>query len=906
MALYTLRNVSFQYPDADRNALDDISLTVESGEFITVCGLSGCGKTTLLRLLKPCISPHGKTNGTIMYNDQPLASVPLVVQVSDIGYVTQSPDNRSITDKVWHELAFGLESLGLSNAVIRRRTAETAAFFGIEDLFDQDVAALSGGQKQLVSLASVVVMQPSVILLDEPCAQLDPVASEELLNMLRKINTELGITVIMSEHQLDEVFSISDRVLVMENGSVIADTRPSEAANMLYSTKSPVFESLPLPSRVFAYAGGQGASPVSVAQGREWLREYISGRLLRPLSTRQQLHCAGKPCMELKNIWFRYDKKLPDVLCGVDLPVYSGQILAVLGGNGAGKSTLLSVMSGGVKPYRGSIRLNGKTAAVNRPYEQGIAMLPQNPQALFVKSTVESDLYEIFLGMKLDAAEQKERVEEVVDLCGLKDLCFRHPFDLSGGEQQRAALAKVLLTKPKFLLLDEPTKGLDAAFRKRLAAILARLKSEGLTIILVSHDLTFCAENADRCVMLFRGAVISDSEPHSFFTQNSIYTTAVNRMTRGIINGTATEAELLQTLDIRPQIILPDHAEKSGQKKETPHDDDTAFPPDGDSQQSVSPNNNIFSAKTPNGHPKKIIRAAALLLLSAVFLLSVMITTRTLTADWLPESPMTAYLTMFLSSISIILLWGGKQQEIPIVRSQKSRIRSAVSVVLILIIVPITIFAGVVLFDDTKYLFISLLIMLESVIPFFMMFERRGIQARELVLIAALCAMCTAGRAVLYMLPELKPVTALVTVSAVALGSETGFLIGSVSMLASNIFFGQGVWTPWQMFAMGLVGFLGGTLFHIGMIPRTKATISAFGFCAALFYGGIMNPASLILSRSPITAEGLLSCYALGLPLDMVHAVSTAVFLYIGAEPILSKLERIKRKYGIGVADPCD
>ena len=202
-----------------------------------------------------------------MYNDQPLASVPLVVQVSDIGYVTQSPDNRSITDKVWHELAFGLESLGLSNAVIRRRTAETAAFFGIEDLFDQDVAALSGGQKQLVSLASVVVMQPSVILLDEPCAQLDPVASEELLNMLRKINTELGITVIMSEHQLDEVFSISDRVLVMENGSVIADTRPSEAANMLYSTKSPVFESLPLPSRVFAYAGGQGASPVSVAQG---------------------------------------------------------------------------------------------------------------------------------------------------------------------------------------------------------------------------------------------------------------------------------------------------------------------------------------------------------------------------------------------------------------------------------------------------------------------------------------------------------------------------------------------------------------------------------------------------------------------------------------------------------------
>ncbi len=846
MEIYRVENVTFRYPTAQKNALEEISFSVENGEFITICGLSGSGKSTLLRQLKTVLQPYGERHGTIFFSGKNLMETDFRTQSEKIGFVMQSPDNQSVTDKVWHELAFGLESLGMQNEVIRRRTAETAEFFGISKWFDKNVDELSGGQKQILNLASVMVMQPDVLILDEPTAQLDPIAAENFISMLVKINRELGTTVILSEHSLNEVYGISDRILVMSEGKIISDTSPERTAKILYDRKNTVFESLPSVVKAYQYADGSENSPLSIGEGRKWLAKFTENRDLKAIAVKTYRKPDSKPCVELKNIWFRYGRNEPDILKGVSLKVYAGEILAIIGGNGAGKSTMLSVMSGILSANRGKVFRNGK-----------VSVLPQNPQALFIKSTVEEDLREI-----------DGEIENVVNLCGLEDLLRQHPYDLSGGEQQKAALAKVLLTKPEILLLDEPTKGLDSAYKKQLAEILRELAENGTAIVLVSHDIEFCAEHSDRCAMLFNGEIVSEGSPKEFFGANGIYTTPVSRMSRGIVNHAVTLQDILYALGVT--------------FSEMPK------PPKNAKQIAVK------EKEVPRKSLLKKIWGMVSLITAVFFML--------VTADIVSIEcdKIIAYGVMFVSAILFMICSGEKSAKIHIIQKDRNVKKLLVSMIIVLIAVPVTIFCGVHFWDNTKYLFISLLIMLESVVPFYIMFERRAVQARELVLMATICALCVSGRAVLYMIPEFKPVTALVIISGAALGSEAGFLIGSVTMLVSNIFFGQGAWTPFQMFTMGLIGFLSGLVYQRGILPQNRISLAVFGFTAALvIYGGIMNPATILLSGTSLNTGTVISAYLFGLPVDTVHAVATALFLYIGAEPIIAKLERIKLKYGL-------
>ena len=847
MEIYRVENLTFRYPTAEKNALSDISFSVEKGEFITVCGLSGSGKSTLLRQLKTVLQPYGEKHGKIYFCGKNLSETDLRIQAEKIGFVMQSPDNQSITDKVWHELAFGLESLGTDNSVIRRRTAETAAFFGISEWFDKSVDELSGGQKQILNLASVMVMQPDVLILDEPTAQLDPIAAENFISLLVKINKELGTTIILSEHSLSEVYGVSDRIIVMSEGKIISDTSPEMTAQKLYKMKSEVFESMPSVVKVYEYADGKDKIPLSVSDGRKWLEEFVCDKILNEIHISEYKQ-SGKLYTELKNVWFRYERNGNDILRGVNLDIYSGEILAVVGGNGAGKTTMLSVISEIISANRGKISRHGK-----------ISVLPQNPQALFVKSSVEEDLKEI-----------SGDIENVVEMCGLGELLKNHPYDLSGGEQQKTALAKVLLTKPDILLLDEPTKGLDSAYKRQLAEILKELARNGTAIVFVSHDIEFCAEYADRCAMLFNGEIVSEGSPKEFFNDNGIYTTPINRMSRGIINNAVTVNDILYALKAEfPEIPKLPKIKKIN---------------DIQPKEKQSPKKSFF---------RKILSVMSLL--TAVFFMLV-------TADIvkIEFDKIISYGIMFITAILFMIISGDKSEKIHIIRKDKNIKRLFISMIMVFLAVPITIFCGVQFFDNTKYLFISLLIMLESIVPFYVMFERRAVQVRELVLISTICALCVSGRAVFYMIPEFKPVTALVIISGAALGSESGFLIGSVTMLVSNIFFGQGAWTPFQMFTMGLIGFLSGFLYQRGILPQNKISLAVFGFVTAfLIYGGIMNPATILLSGTSLNSGTLISSYIFGLPVDTVHAVSTALFLYVGAEPIISKIERIKLKYGL-------
>ena len=541
MAHFQIKDLSFSYPTAKgKKSLDGVSLSIEKGEYIVLCGKSGSGKTTLLRQLKSVLAPHGKCSGEILFNGTALSSVSQRDQSAKIGYVMQNPDDQIVTDKVWHELAFGLESLGCDQKTMRARVSEMACYFGIADWFHKDVATLSGGQKQLLNLASIMAMQPEVLILDEPTSQLDPIAASDFLNTVRKINMELGTTVIITEHRLEDIFPYADRAIVMDAGKIIADDTPRNIGKLLYEQKNDMFAAMPTPVRVFYGTQSNGDCPLTVREGRTWLSHSYSDPKIHTLSAETLDEEIDNPALSLKELWFRYEKNSPDVLRGVSAEVPSGKLYAIVGGNGAGKSTTLKAVCGICKPYRGKIKVFGKPVEKYKSAELFggcLAMLPQDPKSLFVKKTVREDLVEM--------CKDEKKIAEITAICEIEPLLDSHPYDLSGGEQQRSALAKVLLTDPKLLLLDEPTKGIDSFFKEKLAAILCKLKAQGITVVMVSHDVEFCAKYADMVSMFFDGQILTTDTPRRFFGNNSFYTTAANRMSRHVFSMAVTAEDVV-------------------------------------------------------------------------------------------------------------------------------------------------------------------------------------------------------------------------------------------------------------------------------------------------------------------------------------------------------------------------
>lgn len=535
MEILRIENLSFKYPETEAFALQNVDLGIKSGEFTVVCGESGCGKTTLLRLLKKELAPAGELSGKIYYNGVLQSELDRRIDASEIGFVMQNPDSQIVTDKVWHELAFGLENIGMPTEAIRRRVGETASYFGIQGWFRSKTDELSGGQKQLLNLASVTAMQPKLLILDEPTSQLDPIAAADFLGTLQKLNRELGLTVIIAEHRLEEVFPMSDRVLVMEKGKVSAFDRPEKIGPILKSRSAshPMLLGLPSAVRIFEGLNLSGECPLTVKEGRDLLE--LSFKPCSKHASNVKKDTNGEAAIELKKVWFRYERDLPDILRSTSLKVMKGEIYCILGGNGTGKTTTLNVISGLNKAYRGKVIIDGKpikTYKGNSLYRKKLAFLPQNPQTVFLRDTVRADLSEILEAVQVKKTDRTKLVDKVATRVGITHLLDKHPFDLSGGEQQKCALAKLLLLEPEILLLDEPTKGLDAFSKQKLKAILGELKADGITVLTVTHDVEFAAEVSDRCALFFDGEILSADSPESFFSQNSFYTTAANRMAR--------------------------------------------------------------------------------------------------------------------------------------------------------------------------------------------------------------------------------------------------------------------------------------------------------------------------------------------------------------------------------------
>lgn len=527
MEIFAIENLNFSYPLCGKKALDNVSFTVDKGDFVAVCGATGSGKSTLLRLMKRELSLPGELSGTVKYNGTPLEALDAYVSACKIGFVMQRPEQQIVTDKVWHELAFGLENMGLPNGVIRRRVSETACYFGIEDWFDKNVSELSGGQKQLLNLASVMVMQPDVILLDEPTSQLDPIAASDFIATLTKLNRELSLTVIIVEHRLEDIIPVSDKLLALENGKLIAYGDTRDIVGKLRGYPS-LLEGMPCAVRLYSRFDIAAPCPLTIREGRQFIEENFDNKT-RSAVIPEYVH-SKSVALKFSEVFFRYSRTLPDVLRGLTFSVYEGEIFCILGGNGSGKTTALGAAAGLNKIYSGNITVFGKKLGDYKNqslYRECVALLPQDVQTVFLKNTVREELEETG-GMDFQLP---------FDLSPLMD---KHPYDLSGGEQQLVALAKVLGTKPRLLLLDEPTKGLDAYAKRGITEALKKLKTAGVTVVAVTHDVEFAAACSDRCAMFFRGEITSCDVPGRFFAENNFYTTAANRMTRGIYDGIVT------------------------------------------------------------------------------------------------------------------------------------------------------------------------------------------------------------------------------------------------------------------------------------------------------------------------------------------------------------------------------
>lgn len=791
MEIYTITNLSFAYPGSEKKALDNINITIEKGSFVTICGQIGSGKTTLIRHLKPSLTPHGALSGEILFEDKPLKDISERDECEKIAFIMQNPESQSVTDKVYHEIAFGLESLGIDSREIHTRVAETTAFFCIQDICNKNIDELSGGQKQIVNLASVMAMRPSVIVLDEPTTRLDPIASTKFITELERINREIGTTIIITEHNLNEVFALSDKIIVLENGRVICDASPSDAGKILKDKNISIVKSLPTPMRVYSASNSDDVCPITIREGRAWLEKQ---NLIKNNIPRENNELSEEVSVHLKNIFFRYEKNGNDIISDLNLKVHKGEILAITGSNGIGKSTLLSVIANVKKQYCGSVTTKGK-----------VALLPQDAKLLFVKKTVFEDLCDVVIGSE---EEKKERVKYIANVCKISALLNCHPFDLSGGETQKVAIAKLLLTNPDILLLDEPTNSIDALCKEEICALLKSMSLNGTTIIMVSHDLDFCAECAHKCTMFFDGKLTTPVNAYEFFSSNSYYTTSANRMAKEILPEAITPSDITSALGV--------------------------------DKESVSYTEYVPQKQTPLQSEKQI--------------------------------------------------------------NNKTKLpgRTVVSVIMSLFAIPLTMFCGIYFLNDEQYNLISLLMVIEALVPFALIFEGRSPKAREVIIISVMCAIAVASRVAFASVPVAKPFLAIVIISGIALGGETGFLVGAISMFVSNMYFGQGAWTPWQMFTFGLMGMLGGLVFHKRPKWQKRIHISLFGFLVAMIvHGGIMNPASVIMGQGKITWGMILSSYVMGFPIDLVQAISTTIFLWLIAPVMIEKLNRVKNKYGL-------
>ena len=605
----------------------------------------------------------------------------------------------------------------------------------------------------------------------------------------------------------------------------------------------------------------------------------------------------------LDEVSFRYERNTGDVLRQVSLDIYENEILMINGSNGCGKSTMLSLIADVYRPYGGKLR-------IAKGLKTG--MLPQNPELLFTRRSVRDELID---------AKDRQQLADIVRFCRLEELLDRHPYDLSGGEKQRLGLAKVLIADPDILLMDEPTKGLDNGFKMQLADMLRKLQKRGKTIVVVSHDIEFCAVAGDRVALLFDGEVAMVGDVRSYMSDNNFFTTAASRISRNILDGAVTVREVLAAYGADMDVTGAAGGENDS--NQGTENESLRIANQGTAEMSeaagISDDKlaDIILNKDRKVENLSIWQIVTIAVTTVIIIfgfwntmsvsdLSGLVQQMTVTAEGRKYLMLYGVMIAAILGLLVAIRPITKKRNEDIVMDSVGRgfgKRTVVSIVAVLVLIPATIWFGVARLGDKKYFFISLLVLLEAMLPFFVSFEDRKPKVRDIVTLAVMCALAVTGRTAFFMLPNFTPVMAIVIIAGVAFGCEGGFITGAMTMFVSNFIMGQGPWTPWQMFAMGLVGFLAG-LFFAGSSVRTR-NMTKLGLCifgaliCIVVYGGIMNPASVIMWQPNVNFSMIMASYVTGFPFDLAQATATVIALWLVARPFLEKLDRVRIKFGV-------
>lgn len=529
--LVSVQDLSFAYPDQTAKVLDHINLTINLGDFLLIAGNTGSGKTTLLNHFKKELTPLGNRQGHITIDGTPIDDLSKLQSAQTVGYVAQDPQVQPVMSKVIDELAFPLENIGCPSDEIERRITELSNFLGLDQSLNREINQLSGGQLQLVNLASVLILRPKLILLDEPTSQLDPLIAQNFLNVLSRVQRELGITIVLTEHRLSTISGLANRMILLQHQTITFDGSPTDGIKEMFKDDRLTYFIPSIPKLFLANQITSNPLPISVAQGQAAIQAANLKFIPTAKAPVHQSNNEHQPLLTAKNISFTFDGTR-NVIDHLDLTVNRGDWLAIIGKNGSGKSTLLSLLIGLTTPQHGKIRFEQQVVWKIRTADRikRISFLSQTPSLQFTANSVRQELEVQANQLKLpDPAQQ---IKQLVAKFHLEKILNQNPFDISGGQQQLLGLAIALMAKPDLLVLDEATKGLDPYTKVMVGNTLKEAQQNCVTIIMASHDMEFCAAFADHCTFMFDGHLNTLLPTTAFFANNFFFTTPINRIVR--------------------------------------------------------------------------------------------------------------------------------------------------------------------------------------------------------------------------------------------------------------------------------------------------------------------------------------------------------------------------------------
>lgn len=529
MEIFRLENLSYKYPQREEFALKDIDLRIDEGDFTLFVGASGSGKSTLARVLNGLIPEFygGNISGKAYFRNMNLKGLERKEISKEVGMVFQNPERQLIMNKVEEEIVFGCENLNMDLLAMKRRLAEVLSFMNLSALQVKNTQDLSGGEKQKVAIASVLAMNPKVLILDEPTSQLDPLSAQELFDILKRLNQELGFTVILIEQHLDKCFNLADKIILLEKGRI----KYNASANKFVSwARNSHRDFIPLVAQLFADKYSINL-PLTINQGRSILNFHKLEQkedLAQDFSNKKEL-------IRVKNLNFSYTNNNP-IFNGIDLSLKEKEFLCILGNNGAGKSTLLKLLCGSLKPNSGEMLvLNQNPLCIKKnALPKMIGYLSQNPNDYLFNDSVAEEVSYVLRNLNMP---NEGLVNQLVEFMGLSNQKNINPRDLSTGQRQRVALAAVLASQPQILLLDEPTRGLDLNLKRSLGEKLCDLNQQGKTILLVTQDVDFAAEYAQRIVLLFNGEIVADGSKQEVLKNELFYSSSMSRLFQGFHEG---------------------------------------------------------------------------------------------------------------------------------------------------------------------------------------------------------------------------------------------------------------------------------------------------------------------------------------------------------------------------------